>query len=219
MKKYISIAFVGMLLLIPTVLAEPSASASRSIEHKNLTAGGSTHVTVTISSSLSQPLSLMETPPSGWKLVRVSDDAINFKNSTNEWVWSKIDAGMTKTVVYRLDSPSNANPGTYSISGRITNSSGIIASVTGESTVDVITPRVISSGSTTWTATPTATVKTTSNVTPTAAVTSTPTASVTITPAVTTPVVTTAAPGFTSLITIATVVGMIMLLLHRRRYK
>ena len=103
MRKYISIVFVGMLFLIPTVLAEPSASASRSIEHKSLNAGGSTNVIVTITSSLGQPLSLMETPPSGWTLVRVSDDAKEFKNGTNEWLWLKIDAGMTKTVVYRLD--------------------------------------------------------------------------------------------------------------------
>ena len=215
MRKYISIVFVGMLFLIPTVLAEPSASASRSIEHKSLNAGGSTHVTVTITSSLGQPLSLMETPPSGWTLVRVSDDPDTFSNSTNEWLWFKIDAGMTKTVVYRLDIPSNANPGTYSISGRITNSSGIIASVTGESTVNVINPGGSTSGSTTSTVTPTATVKT-STVTPTAAVTSTPTPTASVT---NTPVGTTAAPGFTALITIAAVVGMIMLLLHRRRYK
>ena len=215
MKKYISIAFVGMLFLIPTVLAEPSASASRSIEHKSLNAGGSTNVIVTITSSLGQPLSLMETPPSGWTLVRVSDDAKEFKNGTNEWLWLKIDAGMTKTVVYRLDIPSNANPGTYSISGRITNSSGIIASVTGESTVNVINPRGSTLGSTTSTVTPTATVKT-STVTPTAAVTSTPTPTASVT---NTPVGTTAAPGFTTLITIAAVIGMIMLLLHRRRYK
>ncbi|MCZ7360475.1 MAG: hypothetical protein O8C55_10405 [Candidatus Methanoperedens sp.] len=218
MRKYISIVFVGMLFLIPTVLAEPSASASRSIEHKNLNAGGSTHVTVTITSNLGQSLSLslMETPPSGWTLVRVSDDAKEFKNGTNEWLWLKIDAGMTKTVVYRLDIPSNANPGTYSISGSITNASGIIGSVMGESTVNVITPGGGStSGSTTSTVTPTATVKT-STVTPTAAVTSTPTPTASVT---NTPVGTTAAPGFTTLITIAAVIGMIMLLLHRRRYK
>src|SRR3990172_11742784 len=211
MRKYISIVFVGMLFLIPTVLAEPSASASRSIEHKSLNAGGSTHVTVTITSSLGQPLSLMETPPSGWTLVRVSDDAKEFKNGTNEWLWFKIDAGMTKTVVYRLDIPSNANPGTYSISGRITNSSGIIANMTGESTVNVINPGGSTSGSTTSTVTPTATVKT-STVTPTAAVTSTPTPTASVT---NTPVGTTAAPGFTALITIAAVIGMIMLLIHR----
>jgi hypothetical protein len=215
MNKYIIIVFVGMLLLIPTALAEPSASASRSIEHKNLNAGGSTKVTVTITSGLSQPLSLMETLTSGWTIVEISDDANIFRNSTNEWVWFKIDAGMTKTIVYRLDIPSNAIPGTYSISGSITNASGIIASVTGESTVNVITPGVISSASTTSTLAPTATVKT-STVTPTEAVTSTPTLTASVT---NTPVGTTAAPGFTTLITIAAVVGMIMLLLHRRRYK
>jgi len=226
MKKYMSIVFVGMLLLIPTTSAEPLASASRSIEHKNLNAGGSTDVTVSITSNLDHGLSLMETPPPGWTLVRVSDDSNAFKDSTNEWVWFKIDAGMTKTVDYRLDIPSNATPGTYSIYGSITNASEIIASVTGENTVNVITPGVITSAARSSTVTPVATV-TTSTMTPAATVTTstmtpaivnlipTPTGSVTIAtegPA--------ANPEFPKLVfTIAAVIGMMVLLLHRKKNK
>ncbi|CAG0958902.1 hypothetical protein METP3_00704 [Methanosarcinales archaeon] len=227
MKKYISIVFVGMLLLISTTSAEPLASASRSIEHKNLNAGGSTNVTVTITSNLDHGLSLMETPPSGWTLVRVSDDANAFKDSTNEWVWFKIDAGMTKTVDYRLDIPSNATPGTYSIYGSITNASEIIASVTGENTVNVITPGVITSAAGSSTITPAATVTTltvtpaaivtTSTVTPIATVTSTPTPTGSVTIATEGP---TANLEFPKLVfTIAAVIGMMVLLLHRRKNK
>lgn len=138
MKKYLSIVFVAMLVaLIPIVSAEPSASASRHIEHQNLIAGGSTNVTVTIMNNASQALSLMETPPSGWNLTRISDDASAFKPSTNEWVWFNVGAGVTKNVIYRLDVPSNATPGIYYINGSITNESGIIANVSRDNSIEV----------------------------------------------------------------------------------
>ncbi len=138
MKKYLSIVFVAMLIaLIPMVSAESSASASRNIENQNLVAGDSTNVTVTIINNVSQALSLMETIPSGWTLTRVSDDASAFKNSTNEWVWFNVGAGVTKTVIYRLNVQSNAAPGIYHINGNITNASGIIASVSGDNSINV----------------------------------------------------------------------------------
>lgn len=109
---------------------EPDSSASRDIENQNLAAGGSTNVTVTIN-NVSQVL-LVERLPFGWGLVRIYDDATNFRNSANEWVW--IYDG-TKTVTYRVAVPSDAIPGTYNLNGNISNLSGIIAGVAGENTI------------------------------------------------------------------------------------
>jgi hypothetical protein len=178
MKKYLSIILVAMLIaLIPMVSAEPSASASRSIENPNLNAGDSTNVTVTITNSNSQALSLMEIVPSGWTLTRISDDASSFKNSTNEWIWFNVGAGVTKTVIYELQVPSSAASGNYSIGGNITNSSGIIAGVAGDTLIAVTTPTVSPTPTPTLTPTPTVSV----TATPTAAET------VTVTPTTTTP--------------------------------
>ncbi|MCG2758784.1 MAG: hypothetical protein L6263_10170, partial [Desulfobacteraceae bacterium] len=127
---------------IITVTSEPqpaqsSASANRDIQTQNLTAGSSTNITVTITNNVSQALSLMETLPSGWNLTRISDDADSFRASTNEWVWFSVGAGVTKTVVYRVNVPSNATSGNYYINGCISNSSGAIANVTGENLITV----------------------------------------------------------------------------------
>jgi len=113
--------------------------ASRDIEDQNLVAGGSTNVTVTIMNNVTQALSLMETLPTGWTLTPVQDDADTFKNSTNEWVWFNAGAVATKTVIYQLNVPSTTGHGAYNITGNITNSSGIIAGVSGESIIHIYT--------------------------------------------------------------------------------
>ena len=113
---------------------EADSSASRDIENQNLVAGGSTNVTVTIT-NVSQALSLMETLPFGWGLMRIYDDSDDFKNDANEWVWFNAGIDATKTVTYRVAVPSDAIPGTYNINGNISNSSGIIAGVAGENTI------------------------------------------------------------------------------------
>ena len=113
---------------------EPDSSASRDIENQNLVAGGSTNVTVTIT-NVSQALSLMETLPFGWGLMRIYDDSDDFKNDANEWVWFNAGIDATKTVTYRVAVPSDAIPGTYNINGNISNSSGIIAGAAGENTI------------------------------------------------------------------------------------
>ncbi len=115
---------------------EADSSASRYIENQNLVAGGSTNVTVTIN-NVSNALSLMETLPFEWTLVRIDDDADSFQNGTNEWVWFNVGIGATKTVTYRVAVPSDAIPGTYNINGNISNSGGIIAGVADENTIIV----------------------------------------------------------------------------------
>jgi len=112
-----------------------SAHAIRDIELQALSPGSSTNITVNITSDITQAISLQETIPAGWSLTRISDDASNFKASTNEWVWFNVGTGITKTVTYRITMPVNASIGTYTINGTINNSGGVIAYVTGEGTI------------------------------------------------------------------------------------
>jgi len=138
MRKCISIVSVMILIaFFPMVSAESSTSASRIIENSNISAGGSTNVTITIlnNNNISQALSLMEILPSGWTITTVSDDASAFKSTTNEWVWFNVGPGDTETVTYGITMPANASNGTYYINGTISNAGGVIAEVSGENTI------------------------------------------------------------------------------------
>ncbi len=109
--------------------------AVRIIEKESLREGESTNITVNISSTMSQAISLREIIPAGWNLTRISDDADAFKNSTNEWIWFSVTPGINNTVIYRLTAPGNASIGTYHINGTVSNSSGMIAVVQGDNTI------------------------------------------------------------------------------------
>jgi hypothetical protein len=102
-------------------------NATREIEKESIRPGESTNITVTISSDVIQALVLQESIPAGWKLKRISDDADGFKKSTNEWAWSNVTPGITKTVVYSIIPSTDATIGTYYINGTINNSRGVIA--------------------------------------------------------------------------------------------
>jgi hypothetical protein len=189
MRKYLSLVLVAMLMaLIPIVSAETSASASRSIETSNLMAGNSTNVTVNITNSVSQAVSLMENVPAGWTLTRIVDDADSFRATTNEWVWFHVGGGVTKTVIYKLTVPSDAASGNYNIGGNITNSSGIITGVTGDNLIVVSVAVTPTPTPTPTTPTPTPTAPTpTPGQTPTVTVTATQTVTETVTVPPTTP--------------------------------
>src|SRR5660397_125849 len=73
--------------------------AFRIIEKESLHPGESTNITVDISSNISQAMSLHEIIPAGWDLIRISDDADAFKNSTSESIWSNVSPGINKTVI------------------------------------------------------------------------------------------------------------------------
>ena len=124
-------------------LIPPQASgvnAEREIEKESLSQGESTNITIRINSNIIQALSLKESIPAGWNLTRISDDADGFKNNTNEWVWSNVTPGITKTVIYAITAPTDATIGTYYINGTISNSSGVIAIVGGNNiiTLDIL---------------------------------------------------------------------------------
>jgi len=117
--------------------APVTATATREIVHNVLPPGGETEVRVTIVNKVSQALSLDEDIPEGWSLTRVSDDADTYKPSTNEWLWFQVNAGVTKTVVYKLTVPADAAEGDYYLSGKISSAAGVIGEVGGENTMTV----------------------------------------------------------------------------------
>lgn len=137
MKKYIAVAVFLIFLASGISHAQPSAMGARDIEAQNIKAGQSTNISITINNTISQALSLQEKLPSGWTLTRISDDANIFKASTNEWVWFNAREGEL-TIRYSLTVPASAAPGTYSIEGSISNSSGIIAGIAGDGSIVVL---------------------------------------------------------------------------------
>jgi len=136
-SKKLVVSIFLLLLAAGTSYAQPSAAGVRDIDNQNLLAGQSTTVTVTITNAKSQALAFQESLPSGWTLTRISDDANIFKEGTNEWVWFNAGAGAEKTIKYMLTVPSDAAPAAYTIQGSVSNSSGIIASVTGENSIRI----------------------------------------------------------------------------------
>ncbi len=120
----------NMMTAIPT-----GVSATREIEKESLRFGESTKITVRINSDINQALVLQESVPPGWNLKRISDDAQGFKNSTNEWVWSNVSPGATKTVIYQVTNSTGTDIGTYFINGVIGNPDGIIANVSGDNMI------------------------------------------------------------------------------------
>jgi N-acetylneuraminic acid mutarotase len=106
-----------------------SLNATRSIEKESLRSGESTNITIRINSNVIQALALQESIPAGWNLTIISDDADDFNNNTNEWVWLNVTPGITRTVIYSITAPAGASIGTYYINGTISNSNGVIAIV------------------------------------------------------------------------------------------
>gem|GEM_PF-1968411 len=141
-RKYLPVLtgslIFSLLILLTTMpaFAADSASATRDIQTITLAPGESTNVTVTITNTVDQALSLKENIPSGWTLTRGTDDANSYKSSTHEWVWFSATAGDTKTVTYTLAVPSDAALAEYTLTGTISNASESF-NVSGESTITV----------------------------------------------------------------------------------
>lgn len=110
-------------------------NAVRKIEPESLRQGQSANITIKINGNVTQALALQEFVPVGWTVKRISDDADEFKNITNEWVWSNVTPGTTKTAVYSITPAANTTIGTYYFNGTISNSSGVIAIVGGNNKI------------------------------------------------------------------------------------
>ena len=114
----------------------PSMNATRKIERKSILPGESTNITVSITSSVNQALTLHEIIPEGWNVTVTSDDPNGFKNSTHEWVLLDIIPGVSRIITYTLTSPGNVSIGTYQINGTISND-GIVENVSGNESVKI----------------------------------------------------------------------------------
>ncbi len=115
--------------------------ANRIIDKMTLTAGSETGITVTLKNDgVIRAFSLKETMPSTpsvWTITRVSDNANEFKASTNEWAWLAVASNAVKTVKYNVKVPPSTKPGTYYISGYM-KASGVTINVKGDNTIYVV---------------------------------------------------------------------------------
>lgn len=144
-KSIYSISIIMMmfiLMLIPSVHAE--VTVNRTIKNDTVHTGDVVKVIVEIQNdNVSRSLSLQETIPSGWELTRNDDDADTFKPNSKEWVWIGMSRGSPHVVLYNITIPSDANVGTYNISGNITtnatgNNSTIKIPVSGDNKITII---------------------------------------------------------------------------------
>ncbi len=135
LKYSVSIFLMIILISVYAPAGQAAVSAGRTIENNVLTAGGSTNITVVINNDVVQALSLKEVVPPGWILTRVTDDADQFKASTNEWVWFTAAANAVKTVKYTLSVPDSTAPGMYDISGSASTSTSTVT--IAKSTIEV----------------------------------------------------------------------------------
>jgi hypothetical protein len=134
--KYMKAIFwMSMIALLFSTIG--SADINRTIDNAIMTAGSDTIVTVTIQNDIAQALSLQETLPSGWNLTRITDNADQFKASTNEWVWLTVTNNTIKTVKYKVTVPSGTLTGVYNIKGSITTNN-ITTDIVGDNTISVI---------------------------------------------------------------------------------
>jgi len=141
-RTAVASAMVAVMLLLSllgvALAADPTASASRTIDPKVVKPGDNVSITVVFTSLRAGPgsFALMEVIPGGWGFARGTDDADSFKSSTHEWVWFTVGAGATKTVNYTLTVPTNTTLGNYTIAGTVTGAN-VTNPVGGDTTITV----------------------------------------------------------------------------------
>ena len=144
-KKGISVLAIGIVLFSVLVSAIPvmaagEITAMRDISNQAVNLGDTVTVTVTVTANQEiEALALDEDLPDGWEVTRVSDDAAAFKESTTEWIWTeRLSAEVSKTVIYNVTVPSDAEEGTYYITGKVSAYKVNPIAVGGETEVNVI---------------------------------------------------------------------------------
>jgi len=143
--KWLAVPLICMLVAVfafgmaglPQASAAGEATVVRSIDPDSIAPGGTTEISVTITTAETlNGFILDEDPPSGWTVEAVENAGATFKESEVKWLWTEsLAAGESKTVIYNVTAPEDAADGI--ISG-VLKSSGIAdIAVTGENTVTV----------------------------------------------------------------------------------
>lgn len=138
-SEYIFNILLIFMIFASVWTAQAQVSADRTIEKSTATAGNEINVTVSIKNNNSQPLAVLkENIPSGWTLIRISDDADGFKADANEWAWSPRAGNNTdKNVKYRIGIPANTASGTYMIDGNAVTVLNASIKVSGDEVITV----------------------------------------------------------------------------------
>ena len=130
-----------LLLAFPCVaLADGTAEATRTIDPQTIAPGETVRVTVELESLLgyNEGFALVENVPAGWMFESVDDGDADFVkvDGTIEWLWLILEAGATRTVVYALTAPDDADAASHTIDG-VVKTIGKDNPVLGDHTVAV----------------------------------------------------------------------------------
>jgi len=150
-RTAVASAMVAVMLLLSlfgvALAADPTASASRTIDPKVVQPGEQVEITVVfqILLNVTKAFTLQEVIPVGWGFTRGTDDADQFKNSTKEWIWLfGVGAGANKTVTYNLTVPADAEAGDYVINGTVTSVNPVTVNpVGGDTTITVVSAEAL----------------------------------------------------------------------------
>ena len=107
--------------MVASAIATGEITATRDISTQMVKPGETFTVTVTITvnQDIYAPI-LDENPPSGWTVIPIQNDGATFKESEIKWLWMEmLSAGTTKTVTYNITVSTDAEIGTYYITGSI----------------------------------------------------------------------------------------------------
>jgi len=135
----------AIMLVMPSAMAvevaAPDAlSAARDISEQTIYPGSTFAVTVTLSANedVSAPV-LDEDLPDSWTVTENNSAGAWYKEVTSEWFWlGAMSSGDSKTVIYDVTVPVDAEPQEYAITGAVSAYGVAPIDVGGESTVTVI---------------------------------------------------------------------------------
>jgi len=134
-----TIVVLSVILIIMPVIAVGDITATRDISKQTVALGKTFTVTVTITASqtIYAPI-LDEDLPTNWTVTPLQNDGAIFKESEIKWLWMEsLSEGDSRTVVYNVTVPSDAESGVYYITGRISAYQIPYIDVGGESEINV----------------------------------------------------------------------------------
>ncbi len=121
-SNILKILMAALLLvsLSTPALAACELTSIRSISEQYVSPGDTFRVSISISATgdSGNAPAIQENVPEGWSISEVDYSGAIFKAKSTEWVWAgTLQAGNTRTVIYEVSVPANAEQGTYNFSG------------------------------------------------------------------------------------------------------